>query len=158
MKTMAGPESATLRAPLVRQIDTGIEWEGGIQGQGMPWEDYVGKDLPADARLPKNFETFDYYDEGTKQAISAKTLNTATAAKISNPKQIYYSMKKYIDDAANFKEGKLQNKQVLAEDIKSREVSFAIPKATTDAQWIEINRAVQYGKSNDVNVKITVVK
>ncbi|MFK8258174.1 hypothetical protein ACFL9S_10355 [Erwinia sp. AnSW2-5] len=33
-----------------------------------------------------------------------------------------------------------------------------MPKATTDAQWAEINRAIQYGKSNNVNVKITVVK
>ncbi|MFK8258181.1 DUF637 domain-containing protein [Erwinia sp. AnSW2-5] len=151
-------DSATLRAPVVRQIDTGIEWEGGIQGQGMPWEDYVGKDLPAEARLPKLFMTFDYFDQETGHAVSVKTLNTNTAARIKDPKQIYYSLKGNIDDAINFKEYGLSGKIVKEEIIKSREVNIAIPKAITDAQWAEINRAVQYGKANNVNVKITVVK
>lgn len=44
--------------------------------QGMLWEDYVGKSLPANARLPKNFKTFGYYDSATKTAVSVKSLDT----------------------------------------------------------------------------------
>lgn len=61
--------------------------------QGMLWEDYVGKSLPADARLPKNFKTFDYYDGATKTATSVKSMDTQTMAKLANPNQVYSSIK-----------------------------------------------------------------
>ncbi len=70
--------------------------------QGMPWEDYVGKVLPADARLPQKFKTFDYYDGATKTAVSAKTMDTQTMAKLNNPNQVYSSIKGNIDAAAKF--------------------------------------------------------
>lgn len=81
-------------------------WDSMGQGnikQGMPWEDFVGKSLPANARLPKNFKTFDYYDGATKTAISVKSMDTQTMAKLTNPNQVYSSIKGNIDSAANFK-------------------------------------------------------
>lgn len=45
-----------------------------------------------------------------------------------------------------------------AADITVRELNVAIPANTTSAQWTEINRAIQYGQSKGVSVKITVVK
>ncbi|WP_082045735.1 MULTISPECIES: hypothetical protein [Pseudomonas] len=51
----------------------------------MPWEDYLGTQLPAGSLLPPNFKTFNFFDETTGIAISAKTLDTTTAAKLANP-------------------------------------------------------------------------
>lgn len=42
--------------------------------------------------------------------------------------------------------------------IKSRELQLAVPEKTTKAQWAQINRAIEYGKSNNVKVKVTQVK
>ncbi|EEZ2102316.1 VENN motif pre-toxin domain-containing protein, partial [Escherichia coli] len=57
----------------VNASEVGMQWGQGNMKQGMPWEDYVGKSLPADARLPKNFKIFDYYDGATKTATSVKS-------------------------------------------------------------------------------------
>lgn len=75
--------------------------------QGMPWEDYVGKSLPADARLPQNFQTFDYYDGETKTVVSAKSMDTQTMAKLANPNQVYSSIKRDINAAAKFEQSEL---------------------------------------------------
>lgn len=75
--------------------------------QGMPWEDYVAKSLPADARLPKNFQTFDYYDGETKTVVSAKSMDTQTMAKLANPNQVYSSIKRDINAAAKFEQSEL---------------------------------------------------
>ncbi|PMC11825.1 hypothetical protein CJ207_25955, partial [Klebsiella aerogenes] len=64
----------------VSAAEIGLKWGQGNMKQGMPWEDYVGTSLPADARLPKNFKTFDYYDGTTKTAVSAKSMDTQTMA------------------------------------------------------------------------------
>ena len=87
----------------VKASEVGIQWGQGNIKQGMPWEDVVGKSLPANARLPKNFKTFDYYDGATKTAISVKSMDTQTMAKLTNPNQVYSSIKGNIDSAANFK-------------------------------------------------------
>ncbi len=56
----------------VKATEVGMQWEQENMKQGMLWEDYVGKSLPADARLPKNFKTFDYYDGATKNCYQCK--------------------------------------------------------------------------------------
>jgi filamentous hemagglutinin len=123
----------------------------------LPWEDYLGTQLPAGSRLPPNFKTFDFFDETTGIATSAKTLDTMTAAKLANPKQVYSSIKGNIDSAANFVESGLKGVTVNSGQITARELQIAIPKATTNAQWEQINRAIEYGQSKGVTVKITEV-
>nr|WP_223821168.1 VENN motif pre-toxin domain-containing protein [Pantoea sp. M_3] len=86
----------------VSAAEVGMKWGQGNMKQGIPWEDYVGKSLPADARLPPNFKTFDYYDGTTKTAVSAKSMDTQTMAKLANPNQVYSSIKGNIDAAAKF--------------------------------------------------------
>ncbi|WP_371827877.1 hypothetical protein [Litchfieldella anticariensis] len=54
-----------------------MQWGRGIQGQGMPWEDFLASQLPAGSRLPPNFKTFDFYDPTTRTVTSAKTLDTS---------------------------------------------------------------------------------
>ncbi|WP_412179174.1 hypothetical protein [Yersinia pseudotuberculosis] len=124
----------------------------------MPWEDYVGKTLPANARLPQNFKTFDYYDVSTKTAVSAKSLDTQTMAKLSNPNQVYSSIKGNVDVVAKFKEYSLSRKTIDSSMITNREIKLAVPANTTSAQWTEINRAIEYGKGQGVKVTVTQVK
>ncbi|WP_238157656.1 hemagglutinin repeat-containing protein [Aeromonas salmonicida] len=142
----------------VKASEVGIKWGQGNMKQGMPWEDFVGKSLPTDARLPKNFKTFDYYDGATKTAVSAKTMDTQTMAKLANPNQVYSSIKGNIDAAAKFETAKLSGQEIRASMISNREIQIAVPSNTTKIQWTEINRAIEYGKSQGVIVKVTQVK
>jgi hypothetical protein len=136
----------------------GIKWGKGIQEQGMPFEDYLAQLLPSDARLPKNFKTFDFYDEATKIATSAKTLDTQTASKLTNPKKVYQSLKKSVDAAAGFKEYALSGKELFSEIITTRKLEVAIPKQTTSQQWGEITKAMTYAKHKGIDMTVTVIK
>ncbi len=143
---------------VVDQAATGIQWGKGIKGQGLPYEDYVASTLPPETRLPANFRTFDFFDIETGVATSVKTLDTTTAAKVANPSQVYSSLKGNVDTAANFKVAALSGTVLKAAQINARELNVAIPANTTSAQWTEINKAIQYGQSKGVTVKITVIK
>lgn len=142
----------------VSAADIGLKWGQGNMKQGMPWEDYVGKSLPADARLPPRFKTFDYYDGATKTAVSAKSLDTQTLSRLNKPNQLYSKVKGDIDAAAKFKEYALSGRELTPSMISNREIQLAIPVNTTKTQWTEINRAIEYGKVQGVKVTITQVK
>lgn len=142
----------------VDRSTTGIQWGKGIQNQGMPWEDYLTTQLPVGSRLPTNFKTFDYFDPINKTAISAKTLDTTSLAKVSNPKQIYQSIKKNIDDAVKFDGATLSGRTLNSSMIKSKEIKLAIPENTNLVQWEQINKAIQYSQTKGVKLTVTVVK
>uniref|UniRef100_UPI003307B36C endonuclease toxin domain-containing protein n=1 Tax=Photorhabdus viridis TaxID=3163327 RepID=UPI003307B36C len=142
----------------VSAAETGIQWGKGNMKQGMPWEDYVGTQLPADARLPKNFKTFDYYDGVTKTAVSAKSMDTQTMAKLANPNQVYNSIKRNIDDVAKFRDATRSGEKLTSSMINHKEIQLAVPTNTTKVQWNEINRAIEYGKNQGVKVIVTQVK
>ena len=93
-----------------------------------------------------------------KSLALVKTLDTTTAAKVANPSQVYSSLKSNIDAVANFEEASLLQQTVSASRINARHLDVAVPAGTTPAQWVEINRAIQYGQSRGVTVKITEVK
>ncbi|MEA9711423.1 hemagglutinin repeat-containing protein [Xanthomonas campestris] len=143
---------------IVARSEAGIEWGKGIQGQGMPWENYLASEMPASSRLPPNFKTFDFYDEATRTAVSAKTLDTTTLAKVANPGQVYSSLKTNIDQVTKFTSYELKSVNLRASQIVNREVNVAIPKNTNASQWAEINRAMQYAQSQGVKLKITVIE
>jgi len=145
-------------AQTLDQAKIGIEWGKGIQGQGMPWEEYLASELPSNSRLPPNFKTFDFYDPATGTAISAKTLDTTTAAKLANPSQVYSSLKGNIDAAAKFETYTLANVPLDGSMIATRELRVAVPAGTTSEQWAQINRAVEYGQSKGVTVIMSMVK
>ncbi|WNG98518.1 hypothetical protein [Escherichia coli] len=142
----------------VSAADIGLKWGQGNMKQGMPWEDYVGTSLPADARLPPRFKTFDYYDGATKTAVSAKSLDTQTLSRLNKPNQLYTKVKGDIDAAAKFETYTLSKTLLDSSMISNREIQLAVPANTTKTQWTEINRAIEYGKSQGVTVKVTQVK
>ncbi len=154
----AAPIPANINASVVPQSTIGIKWGGGIQEQGLPFEDYLATQLPAGTRLPPNFKTFDFFDAITGVATSAKTMDTMTAAKINDPSQVFSSLKGNVDTVANFSgTASLSGRVVDSAGITARELRVAIPSGTTQAQWTQINKAIQYGQSKGVTVKITVV-
>lgn len=91
-------------------------------------------------------------------AISAKTLDTLTTARTLNPEQIYHQLKNNVDAVVNFSGATLGGRTVSPSDIAARELQVAVRDGATAAQWGQINRAVQYGQSQGVYVKITVAK
>lgn len=99
-----------------------------------------------------------FYIAKDKVAISAKSLDTQTVSKVNRPKQIYNTIKGNIDDAEKFEGYRLSGVNLHSEMIAKREIWLAVPQSTTKAQWIEINRAVAYGKSMNIEVKIMQVK
>ncbi|WP_232832522.1 hypothetical protein [Photorhabdus sp. CRCIA-P01] len=137
---------------------TQMTWGEGNYKQGYPFEDFVATQMPKDSRLPKNFRVYDFYDEKTGLATSVKTLDTRTASRIKNPKQLYTSMKENIDKTVGFTKETKAGVTVTADMISKREVRIAIPKTTIPDQWEQINRAITYGAEKNVSVKITVVK
>ena len=158
VKTSLTPKIADVQRNVLSQSEVGIKWGKGIEGQGMPWEDYVGKGLPIDARLPRNFKVFDYYNATTGTAISAKTLDTQTTARLSKPEQLYSTMKGYIDKTANFERHSLSGMTLRADMIKQREIHLAIPAQTNKEQRLQLQRVVEYGKNRNITVKITEIK
>ncbi|WP_353242936.1 DUF637 domain-containing protein [Providencia sp.] len=141
--------------------EIGMKWYskgGGINTQGMSWEDAIAKTLPDRARLPKNFKTFDFYNAEQKIAVSAKSLDTQTLSKLNEPKQIYNSIKGNIDSAVKFDSYSLSGTSLRSDMIAKREIWLAVPNSTNKTQWAEINRAVSYGQGLGIEVKITQVK
>lgn len=141
--------------------EIGMKWVGqggSINQQGIAWEDAIAATLPQRARLPKNFKTFDFFYHEEKLAISAKSMDTQTLSKLSQPKQIYSTLKRNIDSAAKFDQYSISGFNLKSGMIAKREIWLAIPKSTTRTQWIEINRAVAYGKNMGIEVKTTQVK
>lgn len=124
----------------------------------MPWENYLANQLPAGSRLPPNFKTFDFFNDVSGTAISAKTLDTTTAAKLAKPEQIYASLKANIDATTKFESYTLKGVSLSADDIAARQLHVAVPEATTATQWQQIQRAIQYGQSKNVQVIVTPVR
>ncbi|UYG03995.1 DUF637 domain-containing protein [Halomonas sp. LR3S48] len=143
---------------VVSRTETGMQWGRGIQGQGMPWEDFLASQLPAGSRLPPNFKTFDFYDEASGMATSVKTLDTMTSAKRANPSQVFSSIRSSVDAAANFSGYRLSGQSVTPDMITSKRLEIAVPSGTTQAQLEQIDRAVKYGADRGVTVNITVIE
>ncbi|MEO8380806.1 MAG: hypothetical protein ABI779_14170, partial [Acidobacteriota bacterium] len=146
------------RGSAKQPVDAGVKWGKGIQAQGMPWENYLEKQMPPGSRLPKNYKAFDFFADETGVAISAKTLDTTTAAKLAKPEQVYTSLTRSVDAAANFTSYELKGVRLSSEMITVREVRVAVPSSTNRAQWAEIKKAVEYGRRQNIKVIVTVVK
>jgi len=91
-------------------------------------------------------------------ATSAKTLNTLTLSRLTNPVQLYRQLVKYVDEAAEFSEVGLRKIDLTPGNVKSRGIQVAIPSGTTAEQMQQLDEAVRYGRSRGVNVMIRKTK
>ncbi len=124
----------------------------------MPWEDYLSTELGVETRLPPSFKTFDYFNPETGLATSAKTVNTLTKSKLTDPRQIARTLKGNVDETLAFTEYETQGMRLESEAIAARQLRVAVPSGTTPAQWEQIGLAVEYGKNQGVDVIVTAVR
>jgi filamentous hemagglutinin len=131
-------------------------WVKGIKLQGAPWEDYLAESLPGARKLRPNAKTFDLVNEATREAISAKTLNTLSVSYIRKPESIYGRLKRYIDAAADYKP---RTKRDLDPDlIRSKTIHLAISEYTSPVQWRRLRRARRYAREKGIPLVITRIR
>jgi len=59
---------------------------------------------------------------------------------------------------ANFERHSLSGMTLRADMIKQREIHLAIPAQTNKEQRLQLQRVVEYGKSQNITVKITEIE
>jgi len=137
--------------------DLDIRWGEGISNQGYDYEDYLAAGIYDGTRLSPGFKTFDFYDEATGVATSAKTLDTGTNARLAKPKQVYATLKRNIDAAANFKNAKKGEDLLNENEISSRVIRLAVPSNTNSAQMEQMLRAAEYAGTKNVTLIIDII-
>lgn len=142
----------------VPPADAAVRWGGGIKAQGMPWEEYLESKMPNSLRLPPNSETFDLFNPAKGIATSAKTLYTLTLSRLTNSAQLYQTLVRYIDEAAEFSGDRLGKSTLTASEINLRLIQVAIPPGTTAEQMLQLDAAVRYGRGRDIIVIIRKAK
>jgi hypothetical protein len=129
-----------------------------VMKRGMMYEDHVAKLLPPELqRLKPNHPTFDFFDRISRKAVSVKSLDTQTAARLADPTQIYKSIRQNINKARDYSGGKVRD-ILKKEQILSKELRVGVPVETNTVQWQQVLRAMQYGKENGVEVIIEAIK
>ncbi|MDW7782903.1 DUF637 domain-containing protein [Morganella morganii] len=99
-----------------------------INQQGMPFEHYIGTQLPAGSKLPDGFKTFDYYDSKDKIAISVKTINTQTDSRLNKPDAIKYTINGHVNKIAQFTDHIKEGTPLSTDDIKKRVLHIGLPE------------------------------
>lgn len=135
----------------------GVKWNGGVEEQGLPFEDYVARQLDARARLEKGAKTWDFLTSD-ERAISCKTLNTTRGGYAANPSRVFAALKGYVDAAADYKPRTGVFLDVDPSAIKEKEIQLGVPEYTSDAQWSQIKKAIAYADGRDVKLVITRIR
>ena len=142
--------------------ETGMQWGKGIQLQGQPFETWVQKTLPLGTeQTPPNFEAIDHINRGTGLVTSTKTIDVTTSAKLSNPQQIFSTLKGYVDKLSSFPKGgssSLEGFTVRASEVKTKEIQIGIPVQVTQPQLAQVFRAAQYARSLGIDFKVTFIR
>ncbi len=80
------------------------------------------------------------------------------AKRYASGKNIYSTLKGYIDKLADFNGASWGGRTVKSDNIKSKVLEVGIPKGVSKAQIQQMNRAVRYAKEQGVELNIRVVK
>lgn len=129
-----------------------------INQQGMPFEHYIGTQLPAGSKLPDRFKTFDYYSSKDKIAISVKTINTQTDSRLNKPDAIKYTINGHVNKIMQFSEEEKGEVTLTSDMIKKRVLHIGLPEKTTSEQWKSINSAVKNANDKNIEIKVTIIK
>jgi hypothetical protein len=146
-------------------IGNKIPWTSCVQcigEQGGAWEAVLKQSKYADATdlndLVPNHKTFDFFDDASGTAISAKTLNTTTDSVRETPSLVYSRLKGYVDETADYYPSPLQQNSIRPATIENRVIDLAIPEGTDSTTIGHIERAIDYAHSRGVNIILTVTK
>ena len=135
-----------------------IVWGGGIKDQGSTdWQPYVASQIPEATPKAETSKAFDLFNEVTGEAISDKTMDTLTVARIRNPLSIYGKLKTYVDQAKDYDEPRVDS-DVEPDEITSRTIQLAVPEYTSPRQWLYLNLGIGYGRRRGVSVVITRIR
>ena len=135
-----------------------VNWKNpDITARGMQYEDLVVPELEKSGtmRLAPNTNTFDAFNRRTGHAVSIKSLDTQTAARILDPRQIEHTVDSYVRKVKNFKEIKGTYKQIAItkDKVLSSEIRIGVPKETNMDQWLSLQKSAM--KAEQQGVKIT---
>ena len=107
--------------------------------------------------LRRNAKVFDLFDASSGEAIGVKLLNTQAFDYARYPQRIFQRLKTSIDAAANYSKPRTRTDLDPAA-IKSKVIQLAIPEFTSQAQRLQLFRAIRYGKANGVKVVVTRIR
>ena len=135
-----------------------INWKNpDITARGMQYENFVAEELKPQgiARLAPNTNTFDAFNPISGHAVSIKSLNTQTPARIADPRQMEHLLNRYVTKTKGFKgisETKLQY-EITKNQVLSSEIRVGVPKETTMDQWLSLQKSAI--KAEQEGIKIT---
>lgn len=136
----------------------GIAWSGPIRSQGEPWEDLLEARGDLGRRSPPTFPTFDFFDEVTGLATSAKTLDTRALTYADRPSRIFGRLRDYIDRIERFEQGSSGVFRLRSGQIERRRLELAVPFDTTPEQVTQIQRAIDYAAERGIEVNVRFVQ
>jgi filamentous hemagglutinin len=87
-----------------------------------------------------------------------KTLDTNSLGYRRSPKNVFGSLKKYIDQAVSFRRYEIEKYRIISGMIEGRRIELAISEGTTTEQIGEINRARAYAESLGVEFNVRVIE
>jgi RHS repeat-associated protein len=126
-------------------------WELNQSMRGRVIEGMLG------GNLPKNFKTFDKFEEGI--ATSIKSLDLSADGYIKNPKSVLSAVKGYVNEIVNFEGDIVSGVSVQPSDITKKALELAInPSKATKAQWEALADAVKYAKEQNVQFTLQFIK
>jgi hypothetical protein len=135
----------------------GMSWTGNWFKRGYAFEKFLESLFPG-AKLPDRFKTFDFFKKATGEAISVKTLDTNTLARIARPETVRYTINGYINKMLNYTGDPRHLDLVRPEAIVSKELRLAVPANMSPEHARQIMHSIQHGIDNGVKVTITKIK
>ena len=117
--------------------------------RGLIIEEQLGKNLKG------NFPTIDKFLNGVATSIKSIDLK---AKSYQNANALYSKLKGYINQVAKFKGQRWNGVAIQEEDITKRALDVAIPRGASESQVEAIQKAIEYGKNNGVQVNIHVIQ
>jgi filamentous hemagglutinin len=142
-------------------------WQAGANPRGYTAENYMVRiSQPGTKKLPYGFKTFDiaHGTENAIKAISVKTLDTMTPARVANPRQVFYTINKHVRDMMNFTIDRRRDTltgevvRIARDNIASRELQLAIPTNSSPAAMREVTNAIEKAVFENEDLFVKVIK
>ncbi|WP_394344694.1 endonuclease toxin domain-containing protein [Flavobacterium restrictum] len=128
-------------------------WSLNALQRGRAIENMLG----ADASWARNFPTIDKIENGVATSIKSMDL-TATSYQKGN--SVLNTLKGYVDSLSSFSSKTWGGTAVTqGESYTSKALELAVQSGKgSEAQWGQINQAIQYALDKDINVTIRFIK
>lgn len=129
-----------------------------VVAQGEPWEAALEASGRLGRRTAPTFKTFDFFDDETRIATSAKTLGTGAPTYRDRPGRIHGQLRRYLDQIATFDRDIKEDLDLTAEMIARRRLELAVPATADQGQRLQIQRKVAYAESLGIEMRVSFVK